>query len=246
MPVFHVPMRGRANLRNHRKLIVVDGRTSLTGGMNLALPYIGPPGSGPACGAISPWSSKVRPSPTSRRSSHRTGNSPRGSKPGPTRVRRRRPKPAEDGTATAQVVASGPDVAGDPLYESLLALIFGARDRIWIVTPYYVPDEMLSRALAPGGPSRGGRPADRADPFEPPHRRPGPRQLSPRPAQCRRAGAALYPRDAPRQGRASSTTSSPSSDRPTWTCGACSSTTRSRSSSGRRTRSRGSPPGPRV
>ncbi len=33
------------------------------------------------------------------------------------------------------------------LYESLLALIFAARDRIWIVTPYFVPDEMLARAL---------------------------------------------------------------------------------------------------
>ena len=46
-----------------------------------------------------------------------------------------------------QVVASGPDVAGDPLYESLLALIFSASRRIWVVTPYFVPDEMLARAL---------------------------------------------------------------------------------------------------
>ena len=45
------------------------------------------------------------------------------------------------------MVPSGPDVAGDPLYESLLALIFAARDRIWIVTPYFVPDDMLARAL---------------------------------------------------------------------------------------------------
>jgi cardiolipin synthase len=51
-------------------------------------------------------------------------------------------------TSVVQVVASGPDVAGDPLYESLLALVFAARDRIWIVTPYYVPDEMLGRALS--------------------------------------------------------------------------------------------------
>src|SRR5262249_51049218 len=33
------------------------------------------------------------------------------------------------------------------LYESLLALIFGARERIWIITPYFVPDEMLLRSL---------------------------------------------------------------------------------------------------
>jgi cardiolipin synthase len=51
-------------------------------------------------------------------------------------------------SSVVQVVASGPDVAGDPLYESLLALIFAARDRIWIITPYFVPDEMLSRALS--------------------------------------------------------------------------------------------------
>jgi cardiolipin synthase len=44
-------------------------------------------------------------------------------------------------------VVSGPDVNGDPLYESLLELIFSARTRIWVVTPYFVPDEMLARAL---------------------------------------------------------------------------------------------------
>ncbi len=45
MPMLHIPFRGRANLRNHRKLIIVDGTIALTGGMNLAWPYIGPPGS---------------------------------------------------------------------------------------------------------------------------------------------------------------------------------------------------------
>jgi cardiolipin synthase len=52
---------------------------------------------------------------------------------------------ADDGPA--QVVASGPDVAGDPLYETLLSLLFSAERRIWVVTPYFVPDEMLARAL---------------------------------------------------------------------------------------------------
>jgi cardiolipin synthase len=46
-----------------------------------------------------------------------------------------------------QVVASGPDVEGDPLYESLISLLFAARRRIWVVTPYFVPDEILARAL---------------------------------------------------------------------------------------------------
>ena len=42
-----------------------------------------------------------------------------------------------------------------PLYESLLALIFAAKQRIWIVTPYFVPDEMLARGPLPGGATRG-------------------------------------------------------------------------------------------
>jgi cardiolipin synthase len=146
MPVFHVPMRGRANLRNHRKLIVVDGQTGLTGGMNLALPYMGPTGSrrlwrdlavvveGPAVSDLesvfaSDWRFATR------------------TEPGPDAASAADPEFEASGSATAQVVASGPDVPGEPLYESLLALIFGARQRISIITPYFVPEEMLARAL---------------------------------------------------------------------------------------------------
>ena len=44
MPMLHIPFRGRANLRNHRKLVIVDSTIALAGGMNLAWPYIGPAG----------------------------------------------------------------------------------------------------------------------------------------------------------------------------------------------------------
>ena len=145
MPVLNI-FRGRANLRNHRKLVVVDSRSALTGGMNLAWPYIGPPGStglwrdlslvveGPAVLELdslfaSDWK-------------FATGRDPGA---GPHLDRRACATGFE--STTVQVVASGPDVAGDPLYEALLALIFAAQTRIWIVTPYYVPDEMLARAL---------------------------------------------------------------------------------------------------
>jgi len=42
MPLLHVPFRGRANLRNHRKLAVFDGERAIVGGMNLADEYMGP------------------------------------------------------------------------------------------------------------------------------------------------------------------------------------------------------------
>ncbi len=46
-----------------------------------------------------------------------------------------------------QIVASGPDVSGDTLYDALLTLIFKAEQKIWIATPYFIPDESLAKAL---------------------------------------------------------------------------------------------------
>lgn len=46
-----------------------------------------------------------------------------------------------------QIVASGPDVGGDPLYEGIVSMIQEAKRSIWIVTPYFIPDEVLLRSL---------------------------------------------------------------------------------------------------
>ena len=42
MPMLHLPFRGRANLRNHRKMLICDNQTAIIGGMNLASEYMGP------------------------------------------------------------------------------------------------------------------------------------------------------------------------------------------------------------
>jgi cardiolipin synthase len=55
--------------------------------------------------------------------------------------------PATDGDDIVQIAASGPDVKGDPLYEAVLASIHAARERIWMVTPYFAPGDELFRAL---------------------------------------------------------------------------------------------------
>jgi cardiolipin synthase len=147
MPVFHAPFRGRANLRNHRKLVVVDSRVALSGGMNLAWPYIGPSSAqglwrdlsmiveGPAVVDLEALFASDWTFATGRDLGNGSSTEKRN---GSTEME----------ACVVQVVASGPDVPGDPLYESLLDLTFRARDRIWIVTPYFVPDEMLARALS--------------------------------------------------------------------------------------------------
>jgi cardiolipin synthase len=42
MPFLHLPFRGRSNLRNHRKILIVDSKKALIGGMNIAQEYLGP------------------------------------------------------------------------------------------------------------------------------------------------------------------------------------------------------------
>ena len=55
--------------------------------------------------------------------------------------------PEREGPMVAQVAPSGPEMAENVIYEALLTAIFGARQRIRIATPYFVPDEALTLAL---------------------------------------------------------------------------------------------------
>lgn len=144
MPMLHIPFRGRANLRNHRKMIITDNTYALIGGMNLASEYMGPKASsdrwqdlsltveGPAVGHFadifeSDWAFANNTEPVDNG------------------VEKQRRMP--DGGYTTQVVASGPDVPNDSLRNAILTAIFKANRRVWIVTPYFIPDEMLLEAL---------------------------------------------------------------------------------------------------
>lgn len=141
MPLVHLPFRGSANLRLHRKEILVDGRLAIVGGTNLASEYIGPvpkPGrwrdlsmrvEGPAVADIATifaadWAFAA----------HHASPEPIATE-GP-------------GAIAIQVVGSGPDAASDRIYDALLTAVFGAKRRLWIATPYFVPDDALARAIA--------------------------------------------------------------------------------------------------
>ena len=147
MPVLPFTSRGSANLRNHRKIAVFDHTAAIIGGHNLAREYMGPTpyrkrwrdvGSlieGPAATLLdevflADWAFASRQSPESLHPA-------------------RRPELAatDRGTAELQVVASGPDVRGDPLYEGIISMIQEAEQSIWIVTPYFIPDDVLLRSL---------------------------------------------------------------------------------------------------
>jgi cardiolipin synthase len=146
MPVLPLQRRSSANLRNHRKIAVFDHHTAILGGHNLAGEYMGPTPlkkrwrdfgaviEGPAVELLNEifladW---CFASGQSVAKLHAAGGGP---------------VIAPRGTCELQVVASGPDVAGDPLYEGILSFVQEAKHRIWIITPYFIPDEVLFRSL---------------------------------------------------------------------------------------------------
>jgi cardiolipin synthase len=53
----------------------------------------------------------------------------------------------DSGNSSIHVVPSGPDIENDALYKGILEAIYSAKNRIWIVTPYFVPDENILQAL---------------------------------------------------------------------------------------------------
>ncbi len=145
MPLLHNPMRGRVNLRNHRKLTIADGRRLWSGGRNLAAEYFTGRGREPAWVDASftvdgPLAAQAR----ALFDSHwlHTGSAP-DEAAGPPPV----PPPHDGARHLAQLVPSGPDQAEDTMHDLLLTEIFRARRQVLAVSPYFVPDDSLLTAL---------------------------------------------------------------------------------------------------
>ncbi|EDY85113.1 hypothetical protein VDG1235_4748 [Verrucomicrobiia bacterium DG1235] len=145
MPVFPISFPGATNLRNHRKIAIFDKSSAIVGGRNIGREYMGPTPSkgrwtdfgvyfsGPAVTALNTifeedWAFASRK---------------RGYTPKPLAT----VPPIENGDSVIEIMASGPDTPGDPFYEKVLASIQEAEKAITIVTPYFIPDEVLLRSL---------------------------------------------------------------------------------------------------
>jgi cardiolipin synthase len=141
-PILKRPFQNYINLRNHRKIYLFDQTTLLSGGMNLSNEYMGVDDGtkrwddmmyylkGPAVHSFysifhNDW---VYATKAEVKNDLKMDES-------------------YDGDAIVQVVPSGPDIERDALYETLLNAIYTAKERIWIVTPYFVPDENIVQAL---------------------------------------------------------------------------------------------------
>lgn len=131
----------RVDLRNHRKLVVIDGRIAYTGSHNVTSPVSAPWGlpwadvmariTGPVVLQlqsvfVSDWYCEVEELLDSDDIF---------------------PPPEETGSGHVQTLPSGPDYPLENFHRLVVSAIHAARERIVLVTPYFVPNEPLMHAL---------------------------------------------------------------------------------------------------
>ncbi|SPH18830.1 Major cardiolipin synthase ClsA [Defluviimonas aquaemixtae] len=139
-PFVHPPDNGHMNLRNHRKLVIADNSVVWGGGRNIGDVYLAPPEgrwldlSFTVTGPVVQHFLDVFASDWDVR--------------GHAQQSRRARWSIADQDAVLQLVPSGPDEPGDVLHDGLTNAIHNARRRVWIATPYLVPTEAHSAALA--------------------------------------------------------------------------------------------------
>lgn len=138
--------RSQINFRNHRKVVVVDGRTAYVGGHNVGDEYLGchprfgpwrdthiriegPAVQGVQLSFLEDWYWATHTVPQL----HFV------------------PKPAPDGEKKVLVLPSGPADDFETFNLFVVQAILAATQRLWIVSPYFVPDTDVMAALKLAG-----------------------------------------------------------------------------------------------
>jgi cardiolipin synthase len=146
-------LHGRLDLRNHRKIVVIDHGITYCGSQNCADPAF------LVKAKFAPWVDVVMrfEGPVARQNQHLFVTDWMAWAEEDLSHLLRAPLPeARPHGFTAQVVASGPTLRHSAMPEMFQSLIYAARRELVITTPYYVPDPSLQDALRAAG-NRGVR-----------------------------------------------------------------------------------------
>ena len=143
---------GRIDLRNHRKIVVIDNLITYCGSQNCADPAFLPKAS------FGPWVDAVMrfEGPIVRQQQHLFAIDWMGNGGDDIGELLRAPLPPVETGFTAQVVATGPTYRNAAMPEMFETLMYAAREELLVTTPYYVPTPGLQAALCAAG-NRGVR-----------------------------------------------------------------------------------------
>lgn len=142
-PVMFPVLSRQLNYRNHRKIIVIDGKVGFLGGINIGDEYLG---KNPNLGFWRDTHMKIEGEAVYSLqniflkdwyfvSSELIS------------VNKYYPKLEYCGEQLLQIASSGPDADWETILQAYFTMISTAEKRIWITTPYLVPDESILMAL---------------------------------------------------------------------------------------------------
>lgn len=138
---------GRIDLRNHRKILVIDNVITYCGSQNCADPEFLPKAK------FGPWVDAVMrfTGPVVRQNQHLFASDWMGNGGDDiSDILRAQPEPEQDGFV-AQVIATGPTFRASAMPELFISLAHAARRKLFITTPYYVPNDALQAAICAAG-----------------------------------------------------------------------------------------------
>ena len=146
LPVGNVllrPLRGRIDLRNHRKVVVIDDAVTYCGSQNCADPEFR------IKAKYAPWvDAMVRfEGPVARQNQYLFAGDWMAQVDEDLGDLLRRPLPPDGPGFPAQVIGTGPTVRASAMPEVFESLMYAARHELVVTTPYYVPDEGIQAAL---------------------------------------------------------------------------------------------------
>lgn len=138
---------GRIDLRNHRKILVIDNRVTYCGSQNCADPEF------LTKAKYAPWVDTMMrfTGPIVRENQHLFATDWMAYNNEDIRETLLQPLAPFEAGFVAQVIASGPTARYSALPDTFQTLIYSARSELFITTPYYVPVESLQSAICAAG-----------------------------------------------------------------------------------------------
>ena len=136
----------RMNYRNHRKIVVIDGRTAFVGGFNIGREYVG---LDPKFGYWRDTHLQIRGSAVLSLHIRFILDWNYATKQNLFITDRYFRECGEErqGEEAVQIIASGPDSKWQNIRNVYLKMISKARKNIYIQTPYFIPDETILNAI---------------------------------------------------------------------------------------------------
>jgi len=137
------PLHGRIDLRNHRKIVIIDGRITYCGSQNCADPEFR------IKAKYAPWVDiMVRfEGPIAGQNQRLFAADWMSSGGDNLHELLRRPVAISGQGFAAQAIGTGPTVRYSAMPEMFESLMYAARRELVITTPYFVPDEAMQNAL---------------------------------------------------------------------------------------------------